>query len=79
VAALPPGVTLNADTGALGGTPTSFGSYTFVVKADNQNGCVATRSYTLNINANTDFGDSSGFPSASVVANATRKIGSVRA
>ena len=75
--ALPPGVTLNASTGVLSGTPTAFGSYTFVVKADNQNGCIATRSYTLNINANTDFGDFSGFPSASTIASATQKIGAV--
>jgi hypothetical protein len=43
---LPPGLTL-ASGGALTGTPTTAGSFTFTVMATDANGCMGTRGYTL--------------------------------
>ncbi|HMV84203.1 MAG TPA: putative Ig domain-containing protein [Blastocatellia bacterium] len=50
--AMPPGLTLNAATGALTGTPTTSGSYSFRVTAT-INGCTGSRDYTLNIGCGT--------------------------
>jgi uncharacterized protein (TIGR03437 family) len=47
--ALPPGLTLNTN-GSLSGTPTAAGSYSFIVRGNDANGCVGERSYTLVIN-----------------------------
>lgn len=54
--ALPPGLSLNASTGSLSGTPTASGSFTFSVRAtDSSSGAGApfssTRSYTLAVSA----------------------------
>jgi uncharacterized protein (TIGR03437 family) len=47
---LPPGLTFSTENqGYISGTPIQRGSYTFVVKATDANGCLATRSYTINI------------------------------
>lgn len=46
--ALPPGLTLSA-AGAVGGTPTAAGIYSFTVEGEDANGFVATRAYTVNI------------------------------
>ena len=43
---LPPGLSLNADTGALTGTPTAAGSFPFTVQASNAGG-TATQNATL--------------------------------
>jgi hypothetical protein len=72
---LPPGLTLNPSTGVVSGTPTGLGTFTFTVRADNQNGCIATRSYSINTNPNTDFGDFNGFAPASAVSSTTIKMG----
>jgi hypothetical protein len=48
--ALPPGLTLDAQTGALTGTPTASGTYSFVVQAANGS-CTGTQNYTLLIAA----------------------------
>ncbi|MFN0111095.1 MAG: putative Ig domain-containing protein [Blastocatellia bacterium] len=45
--ALPNGVTLNASTGLLSGTPVASGSFTFTIKATDANGCMGTQGYTL--------------------------------
>jgi len=46
--ALPPGLTLNAGTGAITGTPTTGGSFNFTVTAS-QGGCSSSQSYTVTI------------------------------
>ena len=45
--ALPPGLTLNAATGVISGTPTSPGTAAFTVQARDVNGNTGTRAYTL--------------------------------
>lgn len=47
---LPPGLAL-AGSGALTGTPTTAGSFTFTVRATDANGCFGSRVYTIVINA----------------------------
>ncbi len=48
---LPAGITLNAATGALSGTPTTAGSFTFSVTAKEAGNVSATASYTLVVGA----------------------------
>lgn len=48
---LPNGITLNAGTGLLSGTPTASGNFPFTVKATDANGCLGTQAYTLVIAA----------------------------
>ncbi|HUR08669.1 MAG TPA: putative Ig domain-containing protein, partial [Nonomuraea sp.] len=45
---LPPGMTINS-AGALAGTPSATGTFTFTVQARDANGATTTRSYTLTI------------------------------
>ncbi|MDA8336257.1 MAG: S-layer homology domain-containing protein [Peptococcaceae bacterium] len=47
---LPPGLTLDASSGALGGTPATAGTYTFTVKVQDANNQSASESYTLTVN-----------------------------
>ncbi|MBQ7169601.1 MAG: putative Ig domain-containing protein [Synergistaceae bacterium] len=47
---LPAGLSLNASTGMISGTPTSSGAYTFTVTAANEYG-TASKSFTVNITA----------------------------
>ncbi|MCG3160160.1 MAG: hypothetical protein JMDDDDMK_01196 [Acidobacteria bacterium] len=47
--ALPPGLTLNAMTGALTGTPTQVGQFSFTIKATDANGCAGSQPYLLPI------------------------------
>ena len=53
---LPAGLSINASTGVISGTPTESGTFTFTVTASNEYG-TASKSYTLNIIATLD-GDS---------------------
>ena len=50
---LPPGLTLNANTGVLNGTPTATGTFVFAVTATDANNCTGSRSYTLAVNCPT--------------------------
>lgn len=45
--ALPPGLTLNATTGVISGTPTTAGQFSFTITATDANGCPGSRAYTL--------------------------------
>ncbi|MGK3141905.1 autotransporter domain-containing protein [Pantoea sp. C2G6] len=49
--ALPAGITLNAATGLLTGSPTAAGSYSFQVTASDSRGASGTVSYALTVNA----------------------------
>ncbi len=51
--ALPNGVTLNAASGVLSGTPSAPGMSNFTIRATDANGCQGTQSYTLTINCQT--------------------------
>jgi hypothetical protein len=46
---LPPGMTLDPNTGVLFGTPTVSGQFTFTVAAVDSIGCAGTRTYTLDV------------------------------
>ncbi len=48
--ALPPGLAITS--GALSGTPTVTGTFNFMIKATDANGCMATRPYTVIISGN---------------------------
>lgn len=45
--ALPPGLTLNSATGALTGTPTVDGTFSFTIRASDARSCTGTQAYTL--------------------------------
>ena len=47
----PPGVAINTSSGLFSGTPTTAGSYTFLVTATDNAGGVTTQTYTLTIAA----------------------------
>jgi CSLREA domain-containing protein len=51
--ALPSGLTLNANTGELSGTPMVSGTFAFTLRATGQGGCTGSRSYVLVINCGT--------------------------
>ena len=46
---LPPGLSLNASTGAIAGTPTTSGTYTFVIRATNVTGSTNTGTLTITV------------------------------
>ncbi len=48
---LPPGLSLNASTGAIAGTPSAAATGNFTVTATDGNGATGTRAYVLTINA----------------------------
>ncbi len=51
VGSLPAGLSLNASSGVISGTPTASGSSTFTISATDTNGAVGTRAYTVTMNA----------------------------
>jgi hypothetical protein len=51
--ALPTGITLNTSTGAITGTPTVSGTYTFVLRATNVTGSTNTSTLTIVVNSPT--------------------------
>jgi hypothetical protein len=50
--ALPAGLSFNAASGAITGTPTGSGASTFAIQATDANGNIGTRSYTINVGTN---------------------------
>lgn len=51
VGTLPPGLGLNASTGALSGVPTAAVSASFTISATDVNGCSATKSFSISVAA----------------------------
>src|SRR3954454_6474900 len=47
--ALPTGLVLNSASGAITGTPTTAGTFTFTITATDANGCTGSRLYTISI------------------------------
>jgi len=72
---LPSGLSLNASTGEISGTPISTTSAAFTIRATDANSCSVTRADSLAPLPNTDFGDYSAFGSASSTFNSTLKLG----
>lgn len=48
---LPPGLALDPATGALTGTPTGYGTFSFTITATDANGCPGSRAYSIVIAA----------------------------
>ena len=48
---LPPGLTLQASTGVISGTPATAGTFTFTVTVKDADGVIAGESYTVTVNA----------------------------
>lgn len=48
---LPRGLTLDASTGVISGTPSTAGTYTFTVTVKDANSKSANKSYTMTVNA----------------------------
>ena len=65
--ALPPGLTLSA-TGTIAGTPTQAGSFPFVVRARDANGCGGSLAFTLVVTCATIAIDPGALPTAVVGA-----------
>lgn len=75
---LPSGLTLNADSGAISGLPTTAGASSLTVQAVDASGCIGTRAYSITINAATsDFGDYNLFSNASSTVNSRLRIGAL--
>jgi hypothetical protein len=72
---MPAGISLNADTGVLSGTPTSTDTASFVLRATDANGCTGTAAYTVSPEPSLDYGDYSLFGSASSMGYTTVRMG----
>src|SRR4029450_10454962 len=51
VGSLPTGLSLNASTGAITGTPTAAGTFNFTINASDSLGAFGSRAYSIVINA----------------------------
>jgi hypothetical protein len=77
---LPPGLSLNTSTGAITGTPTTSGTYTFVIRATNVTGSTNTGTLTITVTSGsrlwngTTFvsGDTKAWNGTSFVSTTTR-------
>ncbi len=75
---LPAGLSLDADTGAISGRPTTAGGSSLTIRVSDARGCTGTRSYTMTISAATaDYGDFNLFGSASSTMNSRLRIGTL--
>jgi hypothetical protein len=66
---LPPGLALVTATGALDGTPSAAGSYTFTVTATDANSVSAQKQFQLTIGAGVSFSTPASLPAATVGAS----------
>ncbi len=73
--ALPAGLLLNVNTGAITGAATSTSAATFTIRATDTNGCQGSASYTITPAPDSDFGDHSAFTTASSRMDTTLRIG----
>jgi hypothetical protein len=55
---LPAGLSFNAATGVLSGTPTATGAFSFTVTARDANGCTGSQNYSLTVGSTPTAGDS---------------------
>src|SRR5205823_7942419 len=62
---LPAGSSLNANTGAITGTPTGSGASTFTIQATDANGNTGSRAYTVNVGTSSLTVNPATLPSAS--------------
>jgi len=58
--ALPPGLTLNSGTGAITGTPTASGTYSFTIKVADASGALYSKSLSIKVNATLDISNAGG-------------------
>lgn len=66
---VPPGLSLNATTGVLSGTPTAAATYVFVIKATDARGCSGEREYTIVVALTATQTTLSSSPAAPVYGN----------
>jgi large repetitive protein len=66
--ALPDGLTLQAATGALSGTPSTTGTFTFTVTVTDSNSLTANKQFTLSIGAGFEITTSPSLPNATAGA-----------
>jgi hypothetical protein len=71
---LPNGLTLTS-AGILSGNPTVSGTFNFTIRVTDASGCQGNQAYTMVVTVFRDFGDYSGFQSASQIAHTAIRLG----
>jgi uncharacterized protein (TIGR03437 family) len=71
---LPPGLNLNASSGAITGTPTTTGTYSFQVRVTDSNGCTGTKAYTVVVNCGSITLNPATLPNGAVGAPYTQSL-----
>jgi len=74
VSGLPPGLSVNASTGAITGTPTTTGAFTVTASANNATGTGASATLTINVAAASGGGGGGDTPVAPVVSSLTQSF-----
>lgn len=73
----PPGLTLNATTGVLSGTPTAVGTFPFTVQAKDTQNFTGTQPYTVTINPASLTSIAISAPVSGSPTNVTDKVGQI--